>query len=323
MRNIGIVVVAIRNQGELELKLESNPWETYLLYFIFLSMGFILLANLFDGVEVNKKKEQITRKEQTMTMKQVAIDRLFSEYTDIYGRITLHPAKNHTHIYPNYDSENQGLWTGEAGILLKLNNAHANDISKYRANFDRMMNHIAVGPPGLYSRHPAPFWHNDHHNVSKDEYRGFAYGAVATGNPKLMGPIISYGEVNSWFYVDDDPYGGINTDHMGGYRTPTDRGLYNIAAKREPSLLQVLFMGGSAWLNSRKPKGDTSSKVMSWFNFKSVEITGYKSKILSFFKKRFDKNMKMMYNGDNYMEEVFKIYFQPDHPFHVLVKGLK
>ena len=252
--------------------------------------------------------------------KSEAVERLFNEYTDAYGRTTLYPAKDSDPENGIYDSENQGLWTGEAGILLRLN---YESMIKYDSNYGKMLRSVYVGDVGLYSRHPAPFWQNDHHNVSKDEYRGFAYGAAAVGWQVVMIDIISYGESNSWFFVDDDPHGGFNKDHLGAFRLPTDRALYKIVAGQKPSIVELLFLGGSALLNSRKPAGDTSSKIMSWFAFKSAEIVGFESKILNFFKKRFDKNLKKCYNTDNYMEEVFKIYFPEDHPFQVLIKGLK
>jgi hypothetical protein len=138
-----------------------------------------------------------------------------------------------------------------------------------------------------------------------------------------MSDIVGYGEDNSWFYVDDDPYGGVNLDHMGAYRLPTDRALLKIVAGQDPSLLEVLSFGVSAWLNSRKPEGDTSSKLMSWFGFKAIEYSGYKSRILTFLKKRFDKNLKKQYNRDDYVSELINIYYQDqNHPFHALSKGL-
>ena len=265
------------------------------------------------------------------SIKKQAVSRLFNEYTDFYGRITLNPAKDSNPRIGVYDSENQGLWTGEAGVLLKLNGFEEELIGTYKSNFNKAMKAVQVQSSdfdnintlGLYSRHPRPFYLNEHHNVSKDEYRGFAYGFAVLGNSGKMNRIIKYAKSNSWFFVDDDPRGGINLKHLGAYRLPTDRGLYKIVAGQEPSVIELLFIGISALLNSRKPKQDTSSKLMSWFAFNAIEIVGYKSKILSFFKKRFDKNMKVCYNSDTYMEEVAKIYFQPDHPFHVLFKGLK
>lgn len=248
-----------------------------------------------------------------------AIKRLFSEYTDIYGRTTLYNSSKSDPGNDIFDSENQGLWTGETAILLELNGL-TND--KFSSNFAKMMSTVYTGTPGLFQRQPGDIDRANHHNVSKDEYRGYAYGASVYKKQALMSDIIAYGESNSWFYVDDDPNGGFNKDHLGAYRLPGDRGLYKIAAGIKPNILELLFIAGSAILNSRKEKGDTSSKLMSWFTFKAIEIVGFESKILDYSKKIFDKNMKICYNTDNYIEEAAKIYFEDDHPFQELFKGL-
>jgi len=259
-----------------------------------------------------------------MIEKTKAVRRLLSEYTDQYSRVTLNPARDSNPETGDYDSENQGLWTGEAGILLHLNGFHEIVSGPYKRNFNKMMTSIEVDRiPGLYSRHPYPFYKKDHHNVSKDEYRGFAYGAAVTQNKGLMRKIIEYGQINDWFFIDDDPYERGDFDHLGAYRLPSDRGLYKIVAGQEPSVIERLFIGISALIASRKPRGNTSSKLMGWFTFKAIEISGYESKILNYFKRKVDKNLKMCYNSDNYIEEIAKIYFQADHPFHELFKGLK
>ena len=254
--------------------------------------------------------------------KELAAKLLLSDYTDDLGRATLKKYSS-----PNYvREENHGLYTGQALILLRASGLLTMENTR---NFNTMMDAVQVMDDymepiqGLYSRQPYPWYKGDHHNVSKDEYRGFAYGASVLNNKRIMSEIVEYGESNSWFYVDDDPYGGINLDHMGAFRLPTDRALLKITAGIDPSLLEVLSFGISAWLNSRKPVGDTSSKIMSWFGFKAIEYSGYNSRILNFMKKRFDKNLKKQYNMDDYVSEMINIYYQDrNHPFHALSEGL-
>ena len=262
-----------------------------------------------------------TTNEVTMEKSQAA-KLLSSNYTDGLGRATLYDFTEEWYK----PSENHGLFTGEAMILLR-----ANGLMEMENiwNFSNMMEMVQVYDKyeepiqGLYARQPNHWEVEGHHNVSKDEYRGFAYGAAVTNNKRLMNEIIDYGRSNSWFYVDDDPNGGVNTDHMGAFRLPTDRALYKIVAGQDPNLLEILSLGITAILNSRKPKGDTSSKIMSWFGFKAIEYAGYNSKILNFMKKRFDKKLKEQYNREDYIHELINIYFQDrNHPFHALSKGL-
>ena len=111
----------------------------------------------------------------------------------------------------------------------------------------------------------------------------------------------------------------------GAWRQPKEVALYRIAAKQEPGLFGILNMSIALWLTSRKPKEQTSGKLMAWYKIKAIELTGFKSKIWDFFKKRFDKKMQVMYNNECYIEDLYKIYYKanPEHPFHALVEGLK
>ena len=253
----------------------------------------------------------------SMSRKKEASIELLGSYTDDIGRTTLKRYDD-----PNYvREENHGLYTGEGLILLKANSL-LRQIDK--DNFHLMMGSISTGHSGLYSRHPYPFYAQEHHNVSKDEYRGFAYGSAAIGSSSRMRNIVKYGQSNWWFYVDDDPHGGINLDHPGAYRLPTDRALLKITALQKPNIIEIVSFGVSAWLNSRKEPNDTSSKIMSWFGFKAIEFTGYESKILNFFKKKFDNNLRKQYNRSDYINVLIGIYFKdPNHPFHVLSEGLE
>ncbi len=251
--------------------------------------------------------------------------RLLSEFRDAFGRVTLYPDSRSNALIGHFDSENLNLWTGEASVLLKLNGLVIPE-HKELADTGFAMDTVE---PGLISRQPFPYWlDNNHHIVSWDEFNGLMYHAIVYGDQDTPREVIDYGRRHFYSYVDG--FEGVPLKKrvalfLSGLRQPRDFFFYKIAAGIKPNLFEALWAATSHILSSRKPADITSGKMMGWFKMKALDIAGYEGKIWGFAKKRFDKNLKKMYNGDDYIEKMARIYFketEPEHPFHALFKGL-
>jgi len=260
-----------------------------------------------------------------MESKRQALHRLVNNYIDYYGRITLFPANQSDPLNDDHDSENQGLWTGEGAILLKLNGLLTSTRS---AAFGRAFQKVTL-EPGLISRHPDPFWRGPHHIVSHDEYNGLMFECITARDQDTPKEVLDYGSRHFWSYVD-----GFENASMleriklffRGWRQPRDKFLYKIAAGQQPTLFETINASIAHILTSRKVKGNTSGKIMAWFRQKAVQMTdftGYKRKIWDYAVNKFDKNCEMCYNSYYYPEKLMAIYFPANHPFQALIKGLR
>jgi len=262
-----------------------------------------------------------------LTEVEKAIIKLDTEYTDFYGRTTLSPAKGSDPQNGRYDSENNGLWTGEAAILLKLHNSIN---GRFWSRQQMAWCSVQVTDendepiPGLYSRHPHPHWLDpNHHIVSWDEYNGLMYSMIAICNEQIPREVISYGRRHLYSYVDG--FKGVGWKkrwelYWRGLRQPRDFFFFKIAAGKKPNLLETINAAVAHVLTSRKPHWETSGKMMAWFKKKAIEIKGYKGWIWRMADGIFDKNLKKMY-GDKYVEVMARIYYRDkNHPFHALLK---
>jgi hypothetical protein len=287
--------------------------------------------------------------------KQAAYEKLIKEYTNKNGHTTLKRAILSDPTSGNYDSENPNLFTGEAGILVKLNGL---DPAPYIRNAAKSIMSVMVLDEegreikGLFSRQPGSY--NSKNVVSHDEYSGYCFTACAVPQFRnsIISDIVEYGKKYGYCYDDTNPqvnpvaqlkyniklwfqlfcvaflkhdrekYPLVNT--LTHRRQPDEVAFYKmISDKHKPSLFGVFYFALSLILSVRKPKGSTSGKIINWNKLKALEIIGYKSFMVKVASKYFYKRLNKDY-GENYVSELYKIYFRdPMHPFHELVKGLK
>ena len=285
-----------------------------------------------------------------------AIFRAKNQYSDKIGRITLY----HNGDYPKHRSENQFLWSGEFNIMLLLHSKQTNEFKArfekslmacgVKDTLNRRVN-------GLYSRHPDPY-RFEGHGVSWDEYNGIMFSCATFPHFRFIAnSIVNYGHQYNWAYIDEKPYTdpleeayekpwgtlrelfsiliGKNAqredpdtsnqviNYLSRIRQPRDRGFYKIVSKNEkPRWIEVFHIMIASLLTSKKSREHTSGKKMAWFRFQTLRVLGYRSRMINYAWKKFNKRMIKMY-GDDYMAEIYKIYYKDtNHPFHTLIKGL-
>ena len=248
--------------------------------------------------------------------------KLFREFLDPYGRVTLQPAVLHTHRDGDYDSENQLLWTGEASVLLGMRGL----LGDYEKSV--FLNGIKTCEvrSGLFSRHP----NNKGKYVSLDEYNGMCMYSMMTGNLELPSEIVEYGQDHNWIYINEKPGQDIsNLSELIKYfkriRQPRDRFLYKVAAGFKPTFLETANMYVALLLTARKPRSVTSGKVMAWCKIKALDRAGYDTLIFRGVKSIFMRKLKNTH-GEYPITDIFQIYFninatKKHHPFLDLVRG--
>lgn len=259
-----------------------------------------------------------------------AAKKLREEYTDVYGRQTLYPAVNSDPENHRFDSENQNLFSGQAIMLLNLNNLmNWTDIE----NFHRGLNTCKI-MPGLYSRYPLSYNEPTRHGISHDEMTGISIGCMAIGETEIPQQMIDYGKRHNWTFIDENPSANLFSSfanfkkYIGRVRQPKDRALYKIAAGHEVSLFGALNILVGSYLSSKKPIGKkrdehTSGRIMWYYKFQAMKLVQCDSKIIDFARKQFQKNNTEIYGSEDYMDEVIAVYFKEGHPFRTLIKGLR
>jgi hypothetical protein len=106
-------------------------------------------------------------------------------------------------------------------------------------------------------------------------------------------------------------------------RLPKDRLLLKATSlNAKPTFSEQLWLLVSTFMTTRKRNDETSGKCLAFFKFKALKALNYQPFLVRMAKKMFHRRMKKKY-GDNYMEKVFREYFYDiNHPFHTLIKGL-
>lgn len=136
------------------------------------------------------------------------LKKIWEEYTDVWGRITLRPAKDSDPTAGRYDSENNHLWTGEINLMLHIKGWLEEEVATVQArNFKKSVD-ITEHHPGLYARQPEPYIHTEHYSsVSLDEYNGIIYSAAAFPEigQKYMTDMCVYGDANGWAFDEHRP----------------------------------------------------------------------------------------------------------------------
>lgn len=286
--------------------------------------------------------------------KESAVNRLFTDYHDHYGRTTLYKADLTQTMMGHFDNENPNLFDGIAGLLIALNKL---PVSKYFVHGARGLAAVLVHDDegyevkGLYGRHPQQY--TTYNTVSHDEYNGITYkcAVIQEFRKSVMNDIVEYGKDHNWCFVDTSPKakplnsifkspfsffqaltalisgnrdGNQALYQLSHIRQPDEIAFYKIVStKYKPSLFELLFLAVGLILTSRKPKGNTSGKIMAWGKLRSMELVHFSHPITDYAKKIFFKNLTNMY-GEEYLSELFKIYYKDqNHPFHVLVRGLR
>jgi len=288
--------------------------------------------------------------------KQQALQRLYANYTDYYGMVTLYNSSLSHSEQGLYDSENQHLWSGEAAILIQLNDlgrplkleqGYEGALVATRATID------SKPVFGLYSRHPDPFrFSKDFHAVSLDEYNGILYyTSTRKGEMDYIAhDILAYGEKNAFAYIDEAPNTnplkeakeqGVWTtikqiydylknkreskvvEHLSRIRLPRDVAFYRIMAGESPKFLEMTHLVIASILSSFTSPEDTGGKLLTYFRYRAMNNKGYNNIILNLSEKIFTRQLRKQY-GEYYLSELIKIYFKDEHhPFHTLAEGIK
>jgi hypothetical protein len=92
--------------------------------------------------------------------------------------------------------------------------------------------------------------------------------------------------------------------------------LYAAGANRDSSFLSCLVLFVSVILASVK-KDNLSTKILWWFRFRFLELTG-KENVLTKFAKQFYNYTNKNRLGDDWEKQLFAAYYPEGHPFHEL-----
>jgi len=249
------------------------------------------------------------------------------------GMVTLNPSKDYDCFNGNYGGdENQHMWCSIYYTLLKmldpslLTNEDRDHVKKTLHRTQAEYGGFKVA--GLYHRHGPPYPTGpEHHGVSHDEMNGIAIQSKLFGL-HVAEEIVKYGKKHGWAFIDERPYThpiknifsiekGKRLFMLGRIRQPRDRAFYKMCNNERPSIVGYLHLLLTAWITSRKPKADTSGKILAFTRFQALKG---KYKMFDFMYKIFRKNL-IKTHGENFLEDILKIYFRHStHPFHEMAK---
>lgn len=292
--------------------------------------------------------------------KELALRNLISNYTDVYGSVTLTDKSLSNPLLGLRDNENPHLFTGQAAMLILLNNLQTSIyFQKFYDNchwHNQVTNVISDGKVvlGLYTRFPDPYrFLPGHHGISWDEMVGLCLKAVLLNQPEIINNMIDYGVKHNWAFIDEapftDPLPSINRlteiwrklvyvlkndpknsrkdhkeiDYLSRIRQPKERAFYRaLSTKHTPGIADLLFLYKGIVTSSFGDKNDTSTKIISFYKIKALDMVGHDNFVYRLIKQFFLSKLKSVY-GKYPLEELYKIYFKDgNHPFHSLAKGI-
>jgi hypothetical protein len=256
----------------------------------------------------------------------------FREFTDKYGRVTLHPASHNTHEPGSWDSENVLLWTGEYYLLLD----RLNGLDKETG--DRLLSGIRAcevpGVTGLYNAHP-----NDpkEHEISWDNY----VGVVIAGGFFAFGVVV-YGELHNWAFINERPMADGLTVYDGKVegrkffpfihriRQWKERAFYRMIAGEDVGFFELLMFALNAIMTVHKSTyhgmdnyHQTSGKIIQAMKFMAIELySRHKNNWLVRMSGRyFMWRLRRLY-GDKPIYKLFTMYFNVIYngQYHPLVQ---
>jgi hypothetical protein len=288
--------------------------------------------------------------------KQIALYDLITSYMDSYGGVTLTNKNLSNPLDGIRDNENSHLFTGQAALLIHLNNLTE---SIYFAKFaDNVSWHLTLNQvvPGLFTRFPDPYRFSDgHHGISFDEMAGIAFQALIINRRDILDDIVTYGKNHNWAFIDEEPGadpikmagGDLKSaikkiikvfksgdaklarkehdvvDYLSRVRQPRERAFYKLlSTKFKPSYFELLNMYFGLIGSSFGEANDTSTKIIGFYKIISLDMIGHKSLLYKLTKFIFKRRMHKLY-GDCTLNALTMIYFKDvNHPFHRLTEDL-
>lgn len=204
------------------------------------------------------------------------------------------------------------LYTGVYYTILRI----LGDTSDYSQEFKKAIEQ-AECYPGVFSRGP----HKMRDRQSYDDYFGIFAGCYHTGNIEIAQRIYEHG-VKHWWYYDNRPaelqkFTFSNYfQRMPGF-IPTCRHVSAIDLKWwHEQMFQVEILSTEIFNSA----DDTSSRQKDFCLINTIRDNSEYDIIQEAIQIR-DK--KFIYKYPNGMQDVFKIYFEPTHPFAVHSLGMK
>ena len=260
------------------------------------------------------------------SMERSELQEIMPKYRDKFGCVSLYP-------YPKengelFDNENRNLFTGEALLLLRLNDMYHMDIDLISAV---QRNYLGEG---IFSRSPKGM--ESAHRVSHDEYTGLAIllgilknksrdpiNSVIASN--MLDSIVSHGKTHNWMFSDHNPELGKSIKdfskiaNLGAWRVPSDQFFIKTMAGMYTSWFEEINFIGAAYLAANRPIDQYSGRVMMWSRLKTLEYIGIDSPTIKTARNIFTKRSIALY-GNDYVHIIFRYFKDESHPFHKLIR---
>lgn len=239
-----------------------------------------------------------------------------TKWMDKYGRITVFNEASFSDPEDNrHDNSNPNIFTAYYWfIIYMLGELQERDHIK-------IMNAITVvetkrsddsSIEGLYNRHPRTV--NDvelDDVVSHDEYTGIVSMAYMVKAFHVVKGILNYGMKTGYTYNNHKPF-VYDFDYT---RQGSLIAYYQFMAGGMPALWNIIWFVVAAGISFCKPLFYTTGKLMTWMK---LSLTKDKHILCKYTYQLMDFKFRSDY-GDNYMTEIFRIYFHnKECPLHRL-----
>lgn len=225
----------------------------------------------------------------------------YSEMNSNYFREnSYHPVKNPAYLETS-------------GNLHIINAIHYTILERYKANAEREYHNASsfisdcMERFGIYNRAPTKFDHQAH-----DDYIGIAIQS------KLFN-LAHARFINSTKYYYFDNTEETNKFEIKNWhgRFPWALFTYNVCDTGSANLFYQLGFCAYLWTGIRnKDLTDTSGRILRWLQKEAVKG---KYKLVDWFIGKWEKDLASKYPGG--IGEVMGIYYGPDHPFALVLKG--
>lgn len=238
---------------------------------------------------------------------------------------------------PGIDNENPSLFTGEYIFLVKelglMKGEVKEDIESWAQelhNSIKIRNIHGEVVNGLYNRRPGEFGRH----FSRDEQIGLTLIDSATnGKMKICLGLREYGTQNQWRFDNRTFEGRIGRNHDG---SPSSVEENLVISLRQPEFIEYIRMcsgrranGLGQWsmissllVTASRERGKTSGKIMAVLRLEAIKDK--MSRDLKRARILFYNRLRNQYQSDNFLYEMFKIYFKnPHHPVTTLAQKLR
>jgi len=246
------------------------------------------------------------------------IDQAMAHWLDETGFLRLNPVGQG----PALDNENPVLFTSEFVYMAKEKGSWTPERRETLKNWIKASIDTLEIEPGLYNRRPGDFGRH----FSRDEHIGLLIlDHVFDGELGYCKDLYNYGSLNNWIYQNLN-YGGRRVFARDGSGREVTKTELDLEGFRQPGFVEMLRLcngkEASYWgqnaisfalaVTMKRPHRDTSGKILAYFRLNMMKGKGRELDRAS---KKFHSHMKKQYKSENYISELFKIYFKnPEHP---------